>query len=386
MGSFREDGKNLSPSRQTLRVSRFVVGGILLLCIYGVVYWGFFRSNIKIHAAVPAFYFWKTRFELTQEERLYLSNMKCNKLYVKFFDVDWDQSISSTEAIPKGSLEFPDSTFDTLSNRSRLESIDEVIPTIFLTNRTFDHISSNLKETDSLAAKVASKISSMFHRGFPTMVIREIQLDCDWTLHSREAYFTFLRSLRKNLLEPNVRLSATIRLHQIKYKDRVGIPPVDRGMLMYYNMGSIDDVGEVNSIFDETKAKAFLPYLQSYSLPLDIALPVFGWGVIMRRNQLVGLLDDATLKDFDDTNHFSRIGTNMMEVKKSTYFDYSYLYQGDHIRLESVSVADLKRAVDELSRSFPETDKLTIAFFHLNKKIIGRYPYEDLLSLSRNFK
>ena len=45
-------------------------------------------------------------------------------------------------------------------------------------------------------------------------------------------------------------MSATIRLHQVKYRADTGVPPVDRGMLMAYNLLPPDQAGERSSILD----------------------------------------------------------------------------------------------------------------------------------------
>ena len=78
--------------------------------------------------------------------------------------------------------------------------------------------------------------------------------------------------------EYRYQLSATIRLHQVKYREETGVPPVDYGVLMYYNMGHISAMG-ANSIYDRSTALRYLGKLREYPLPLDIALPMFAWGV-----------------------------------------------------------------------------------------------------------
>ena len=78
---------------------------------------------------------------------------------------------------------------------------------------------------------------------------KEMQVDCDWTQGSRAAYFALLRALRDRLHAQGRRLSATIRLHQVKCSADTGVP-VDRGMLMAYNLLPRDQAGE-RSAFEE---------------------------------------------------------------------------------------------------------------------------------------
>ncbi len=63
---------------------------------------------------------------------------------------------------------------------------------------------------------------------------REIQIDCDWTERTRNAYFQLLTALKREPFLQGKILSATIRLHQVKYVQRSGIPPADRGRVCFF--------------------------------------------------------------------------------------------------------------------------------------------------------
>lgn len=45
--------------------------------------------------------------------------------------------------------------------------------------------------------------------------VKEIQIDCDWTASTQEAYFEFLHYLKEKAKDKQIQLSATIRLHQL---------------------------------------------------------------------------------------------------------------------------------------------------------------------------
>ncbi|MGG2305049.1 hypothetical protein ACE4Z6_26875, partial [Salmonella enterica] len=93
------------------------------------------------------------------------------------------------------------------------------------------------------------------------------QIDCDWTLGTKEKYFSLLKRIKERMALP---LSCTIRLHQVKYQAKTGVPPVDRGMLMYYNMGHVEGATETNSIYDPANADKYVSYVKDYPLPLDV--------------------------------------------------------------------------------------------------------------------
>lgn len=165
----------------------------------------------------PAFYHWKATYNPTRSEVQQLNQLKINKLYVHFFDVDWD--VRTRQPIPKAFLTF------------RQKPPGVVVPVVFITNRTLANLSpGGLPE---LATHVTEAITRISRQN--AITFREVQFDCDWSGSTRDRYFKLLTLLASRLHCP---LSATIRLHQIKYADQTGIPPVARGMLMLYNVAT----------------------------------------------------------------------------------------------------------------------------------------------------
>lgn len=317
------------------------------------------------NVVVPAFYHWQTQLRLSSAEQNYLASLHVKKLYVKFFDVDWDET--SRQPIPLASVEI-----DTI----RLTGL-EIVPTIFITNRCLLNLP--MLEVDSLAGRIFQKINSLAPNS-PS----EIQFDCDWTEQTQARFFALLTSFKERLahrpptsVHSPTLLSATIRLHQLKYSEKTGVPPVDRGMLMCYNMGDLDDWTTENSILDTEILKSYLSSSVNYPLPLDMALPLFRWGVLFRDGRLVKLLKDLSEADLQDTSRFNKTATNRYEVKKSTYLQAHYLYAGDQLRLEAVSAEALAAATDLVNplRSGPPT---TIAFYHLDSTIVSLFSKKNI--------
>lgn len=311
-----------------------------------------------------AFYHWQTELSIDSLEQSWLDHSQSERLYVKFFDVDWDYN--QQEAIPHAELllgELPDSI--------------RIIPTIFITNRCFQQI--RAAESESLAAAILAKIQELW----PGLSAEEIQIDCDWTATSREAYFRFLRKL-KALLPASTALSATIRLHQYRYPQQTGVPPVDRGMLMYYNMGDLTNWTETNSILNLDKAA---PYLEAndYPLVLDLALPLFHWGVLFREGHMIKLMNGLDATDLSDKS-FKKIasnddlGSSHWLVTESTYLDGYYLYAGDQIRLEYITMNLLEQTDVQLQQVSPKGDRY-LSFYHLDGEILKKWDALRLLGI-----
>ena len=170
-------------------------------------------------------------------------------------------------------------------------------------------------------------------------------------------------------------LSATIRLHQIKYRKKTGIPPVDRGALMVYNFNAPDKFSPINSIFDAEEGGKYLKNAKTYELPLDIALPLFSWGLVFRNRQYQGILNGM---NSSECRALSFLSPPKNEEKKyfavtaDTVFKGLYLRNGDEIEIEEVSERDLFDAVD-LAAPLINSDTTHLILYHLNSSILKNY-------------
>ena len=142
----------------------------------------------------PAFYHWQTQLEIDSTEEHYLHALNAQRLYVKFFDVAWEEA--SNEAVPRASLE-----------RSGEWADYDIVPTVFITNQTMRSLPADQRQ--DLAERILLKIEELW----PGLEPREVQLDCDWTEGSRDAYFQLLALVRERL-PVTTKLSVTLRLHE----------------------------------------------------------------------------------------------------------------------------------------------------------------------------
>lgn len=313
-----------------------------------------------------AFYHWKTHFKPSDFEKNYCQKLNVSKVYIRLFDIDWDE---------KTRFPHPIAVSDSL-----LKTPFNIVPTIFITNKTFTQLPDN--QIDTLVFLVLKKIASCTEG----VIFDEVQIDCDWTETTEKRFFNFLKALKQ---VSNKKISATIRLHQIKFKDKIGIPPADEGVLMAYNMGNLDDVDTKNSILDITILKSYISSLKNYPLKLNIALPIFSWGVVLRDGEVVKLihnfdrnivlntpLSDAVFKAKNDYQ---------FEILKNTYLNGYYLYKDDEIRIENIPLSTLEQAADIISQNI-DNQNFTVIFYHLDSMSLQRYRYEDLDNIIHRFQ
>ena len=306
-----------------------------------------------------AIYFWKSDFRPSEYEKNNLARLNIKTIYVKFFDVGWDPQ--KNIAYPMAVLHVTDQNYF-LSNG--------IIPVVFITNQCLQRIDS--AQCPELAKKILKLVKGI--GGSETgRKFGEIQIDCDWTAATKDKYFSILRKLHD--LEPGILFSATIRLYQVKFAGKTGIPPVSRGMLMCYNMGNMRDPSAKNSILDINEFKKYISGLNRYPLPLDIALPIFEWAVLLRKGTYAGLLENLPAGKLNSS--FFKKSENTYEVLKSNSVLGYDLIKGDKIRVEESKYADLKSAVNILNSKITPGN-LRVSLYHLDSLTLSKYSQHEL--------
>lgn len=321
------------------------------------------------HTVTPAFYFWKSQAALNAKEKNILLQ-SAGKLYVKFFDVAWNapQQI----AIPVAKVRFADSSRQLLSSPQM-----EIVPTVFITNETMMMLDSSA--VINTASQIAGLIQNIQTTQLPAATIREIQIDCDWTATTRDRYFLLLRKLKEHPGFQGKILSATIRLYQCKYKVKTGVPPVDRGLLMCYNMGNLKNPLTKNSILDPEELEQYISNLNEYPLDLDIALPLFNWKVLFRNNEYAGLIQNLPTENLDQKLLTNREGNTYRLLKDTVLLGYD-LHKDDLIRQEDSNFEDILRSANTLKRKI-RNDKLTLSLFHLDSLTLDNYSTHEIQTI-----
>ncbi|MDA6072222.1 hypothetical protein NJT12_21575 [Flavobacterium sp. AC] len=321
-------------------IRRFLVGILFFLLI----------SCGKNEKPIVAFYYWKTIFKLSQTEKEVLQDNNVSKLYIRYFDIGLQPK--TQEPIPISPIRFK-------------ENVDQfdIVPVIFIQNKVMSL--PNL-DIDDLAQKTTRLVEEMNTKN--KIVVQEIQIDCDWTLTSKNNYLKFIERFKQLSKK---KLSATIRLHQVKYFRKTKIPNVDSGVLMYYNMGTIAN-DSLNSIYSQKIAERYLKSLKKYPLHLDFALPIYSWAVHIRDQKVIGLRSKLNVSELKKDANFEKIGTIFFKVKKSNYKNGIFYEENDLLKIEAISSEDLKEMAEDLNENLVQPPR-EIIFYDLDEFNIKNY-------------
>lgn len=312
------------------------------------------KSSDKTNAV----YYWRTTLEVDSIEQDFLQANNVGRAYVRFFDIVVDESpIAMDAVVPNATLQIKDTL-----------PVKDIVPTIYITPEAIAKMQSN---EDVWAEKIVKRIYNMCSYN-ELVEPKELQLDCDWTMHTQQTFFALCTAVKKELQKrnPEALLSATIRLHQLK----TPVPPVDYGVLMLYNTGSFENSEEPNSIISVENIKPYLKYLTDYSLHLDYAYPIFSWNLVYNRgNNFKGLINSGS--DLPD-NILTHTTGNNYEVAKDTIIHNIYLYKGDKIRMEEApfkTIMEVKNLIERNSRN----KNCNVILYQLDKKNIFNYSSDE---------
>jgi hypothetical protein len=347
---------------------------------------------------IRSFCYWKTDLNFQKEEDSLIDEMNVKHIYVRFFDIDWNPY--NKEPLPVA----------TIKDISLNKNNPEITPSVFITNEVV--LQSDKKQLDSLAMQIAKRIRQIGHKMNETKAqslayeivypennhnrkeakllsfdsvksaelsklkvdFKEILIDCDWSEKSKENYFYLLQKVKKGF--PTSKISATIRLWQYKYAEKAGIPPVDKGLLMCYNITKPDDFQTKNSIGTSAELEQYIT-TNEYKLKLDIALPLYSWAVIFRGNTFKGILSDYD-QLMNDTIKLKKSSSDKYILQDDVLVGQNYLRNGDEIRIERISDDELDKMISIIKDKIKIDNQTRVTFFSFDKKYINDYGTQNI--------
>lgn len=309
---------------------------------------------------IIAFYYWKTVLKFSKTEKEILKDNNVTKLYVRYFDIGLNPK--TEEPIPLSPIHFQEN----INNF-------EIVPVVYIQNKVM--LLPNL-DVDDLAQKTVDFVEDINSKN--KISCQQIQIDCDWTLSSKDNYLKFIEQFKKLSQK---KLSATIRLHQVKYFKKTKIPNVDSGVLMYYNMGTIAN-DSANSIYSQKISEKYLKSLKKYPLHLDFALPIYSWAVHIRNKNVIGLRSKLNVSELKKDSNFQQISPIFFKVRSSTYKNGIFYEENDLLKTEAISSEDLIEMAEDLNKNVAQAPK-EILFYDLDEFNLKNYEkniFEQVIS------
>lgn len=330
-----------------------------------------------------SFCYWNTSYSSYSFDFNMADSLKVSHMYMRLFDVGWNPY--EKRALPIATL------WDFADEHNR----GEVTPSIYITNDVV--LNSNRQQLTELAGQIKKRINTILDKteDFASGAtvdrynideekdnryscileekkifrerIKEILIDCDWTLKSKDNYFFLLGEIKKAI--PQYQLSATIRLWQYRDFEKAGVPPTERGLLMCYNMKDPASQKTDNSIGSANEMAKYVNH-NDYPLKLDAALPIFRWTLAYRGEKFLGIVPEEhtnferdIFKKRDDTHY---------TFTKDVVLGETYYRNGDELRIERVSDAEMEKMIGILKDNV-DLEGSKVSFFSWKNNYINDY-------------
>ncbi len=288
------------------------------------------RFQSEMSSSATQFYHWKKSLVLDDVTKDALKTMETKRVYVRYFDLEEGGQFSGPQ---------PTYLIDTIDQV--LKDYD-IVPVIYVKNEAL----SDVYQIEQTSKKVKSLIDeiSMYYFG---KTIKTIQVDCDWTKSTAKNYFYFLEWMNYYF-----DTEVTIRLHQIKYAEETGVPPVGKGTLMCYNVGNLADFDR-NSILDAQIVASYINSETSYPIPLDVALPIYDQTVVKNRtSEHVRLINENCLEDLKNhPRHFKEVSDGTYEVIADTIYRTFALSPGMQLQVEESEISAINESLEVIRNS-----------------------------------
>ena len=152
---------------------------------------------------------------------------------------------------------------------------------------------------------------------------------------------------------------------------------------MYYNMGTIN-AGPQSSIYERSIAAKYNSFISDYPLTLDVALPIFSWGLQIRNGKVIGLLNKIYFAHFKNDSNFRYVHENWFTATNACFKAGYYFAKGDAVKIEQVPAKELlQMAADVNDHSngrirniiFYDLDSANLVQYEKDifQKVLGRF-------------
>ena len=128
----------------------------------------------------------------------------------------------------------------------------------------------------------------------------------------------------------------------------------------------------LNSVYDKNVAYRYLPSLKNYPLPINIALPIYSWGIHIRDGKIIGLRNKIDIDNLKNNSSFVLTKNNWFTVKNSIFREGIYYKKNDQIKIETISENDLLEMADNLAENTIQNPK-EIIFYDLDEFNLKKY-------------
>lgn len=319
------------------------------------------------------FYAWQSHYNVDEvkNQKLFQS-FAGERLYLKMFEVTYNDKAGAIP-VSKTNVKLHD----------KFMSNAELVSCVFIENDVLSKL--NPLQLNELADNILFLVDKyiaeeLFELSATNKKYNEIQLDCDWSKGNQEIYFDLIKLIKEKSQRT---VSCTMRLYPYKYRDQMGTPPVDRIMLLCYNLLNPTKNTDKNSILEIEELKKYIDFDTPYPVPVDVGLPAYSSGYRFDQQRFSGIFH-AVPKNLEEITIPTKDNLHFI-VKKDTSINNKYFRKGEKIKIERVSESVLLEAAELVAKHINQS-QMNVVIYHLDHEELNQYNHEVLDSVFNIFK
>ena len=140
---------------------------------------------------------------------------------------------------------------------------------------------------------------------------------------------------------------------------------------MCYSTSSPLENSDRNSILDVAILKDYLKNIEKYPIAIDVALPIYSWGIVTNHLGKHKLINALSKQDLENPN-FKKISETEIEITKDGFYFGNYLNKGFTIKVEEISQAQLNEVKKFLGKKITD---FRFVYYHLDAKFVEHYQF-----------
>lgn len=276
----------------------------------------FFACNQKKAKNIPpSFYYWKNTYLLTDFEKLTLSHLNVQKIYLRVFDVNWENG----KPVPANPLTSID-----------LHNKYNIIPCVHISQAVINNLDTSFYDyfADLMIKQVALAATDN------QFTYKSVLLDFEVDKLNYKKYYLLLKKLKEQLKEIDFLVNFPLDMldklpkNQALYWDML--------MVKLNNTAPPQKDTAHNSILDLTQVKQLAVNIPKITTRYAAVIPLYSWAIQYRKDSIIRYLPRRSSTDFLDQDLFWLV-KGRYQLAKDTVFKNIPFLKGDEIKVEAVN-------------------------------------------------
>lgn len=309
--------------------------------------------------------FVKNPFLLNETEKHFINSNYIDKIYLKFFKIDWNKK---NELIITQKINYSEKP----TRQYR------IVPLIEISDNVSAYLQSEI-EIEKLSDFICNNLLSISNQTNLNEIIEVALVFENLNIELQKNIYLLIKRLNKNEVFSDKIISLVIKLSQINIIDKNVVSAIDRLIVDFGNTGIMSDFNTINSLFDWNIVEPKLPYLIKLNKPISVMLNIQSRILVFRKNKILYSIENSNETLLNNNETFVKVQLSYYKVLRKTNLLGFKLEQGDILKIENINPEDYKKIARYLRKQNAD-----VIIYPINDDVI-KFLDENEIDLSSIF-